>query len=100
MTIGQLAEAASVGVETVRYYQRIGLLKVPPQPTSGYRRYSERDLERLRAIRRAKELGFSLEEVRRLQQLQYAPDCCGQVCDLEAWLSCGAPSWVAGCLAS
>ncbi|MCB1939977.1 MAG: MerR family DNA-binding protein [Rhodocyclaceae bacterium] len=62
MTISQLARAAEVGVETVRYYQRRGLIAVPPT-RSGIRRYEAPTLVRLRFIRRAQGLGFSLEEI-------------------------------------
>lgn len=62
LTIGQLAVAEGVSVETVRFYQRRGLLRVPERD-AGYRRYTERDRERLAFIRRAKELGFTLAEI-------------------------------------
>jgi len=69
MTIGQLARAAEVNVETVRYYQRVGLLPVPPRPQGGYRCYSDADLSRLRFIRRAKTTGFPLKDIQVLLQL-------------------------------
>jgi len=69
MTIGRLASAAGVNVETIRYYQRRGLLPEPPRPPGGQRRYPLAVLERLGFIRRAQQLGFSLEEVRRLLEL-------------------------------
>ena len=62
-TIGRLAAAAGVNVETVRYYERRGLIEQPPQPRTGYRQYSDDDLWRLRFIARGKELGFTLAEV-------------------------------------
>jgi len=62
-TIGALARRAGVGVETVRYYQRRGLLAEPQQTRGAYRVYGEAELARLRAIRRAQQLGFSLEEI-------------------------------------
>jgi DNA-binding transcriptional MerR regulator len=62
LTIGRLAGAAGVNVETVRYYQRRGLLDCPAAD-DGFRKYSYRDLERLRSIRRAKGLGFTLHEI-------------------------------------
>jgi len=63
--IGELASAAGVNVETVRFYERRGLLRQPdrPDPGAGHRRYPESDLERLRQIRRAKALGFTLAEI-------------------------------------
>ncbi|MGH9210953.1 MAG: MerR family transcriptional regulator [Acidimicrobiales bacterium] len=62
-TIGRLAEAAGVHVETVRYYERRGLIEPPPRSASGYRQYSPEDVWRLQFIRRAKQLGFTLAEV-------------------------------------
>ena len=63
MTIGRLAAAEGVGVETVRFYQRRGLLATPARRASGYREYSEADRSRLVFIRRARELGFTLGEI-------------------------------------
>ena len=69
LTIGQLAKAAEVHVETIRYYQRIGLMHTPAKPLGEIRRYHHDDLSRLRFIRRAKELGFSLKDIHVLLQL-------------------------------
>lgn len=69
LTIGRLAKATGVGIDTVRYYERNGLLPEPPRQLSGYRAYREEDVQRLRFIRRAKQLGFSLEEIRGLLEL-------------------------------
>jgi MerR family mercuric resistance operon transcriptional regulator len=69
LSIGTLARRAGVNVETVRYYQRRGLMRTPPKPRGGIRRYGEDDLARLRFIRRAKALGFSLADIRALLQL-------------------------------
>lgn len=66
MTIGRLADAASVGVETIRFYEREGLLETPERTRSGYRLYRPEAVERLGFIRRAKALGFSLAEIREL----------------------------------
>ena len=63
LTIGGLAEAAGVNVETIRYYERRGLLEEPPRSASGYRQYSPDDLWRLQFIARAKGLGFTLAEI-------------------------------------
>jgi DNA-binding transcriptional MerR regulator len=63
MTIGKLAAAECVSVETVRFYQRRGLLPQPPRHGSGYREYSEDDRARLTFIRRARALGFTLGEI-------------------------------------
>lgn len=69
LTIGKLAEAAEVGIDTVRFYERAGLLKRPPRTAAGYRLYGEPDTVRLRFIRRAKALGFSLEQIAELLHL-------------------------------
>ena len=66
MTIGRLAKEAGVNVETVRYYQRRGLLAEPHKPVGGHRRYPVSALERIGFIRRAQRLGFSLAEVESL----------------------------------
>jgi MerR family copper efflux transcriptional regulator len=63
MTIGKLAAAEGVSVETVRFYQRRGLLTEPPRRATGYREYSEADRARLAFIRRARALGFTLGEI-------------------------------------
>jgi DNA-binding transcriptional MerR regulator len=63
LTIGQLAGEAGVNIETVRYYERRGLLRDPPRTEAGYRQYSTTDLWRLQFIARAKELGFTLAEI-------------------------------------
>jgi DNA-binding transcriptional MerR regulator len=66
MTIGKLAAAEGVSVETVRFYQRRGLLTEPPRRGAGYREYSEADRARLTFIRRARALGFTLVEIAEL----------------------------------
>ena len=63
MTIGKLAAGEGVGVETVRFYQRRGLLALPDRASSGFREYSEDDRRRLAFIRRARQLGFTLGEI-------------------------------------
>src|SRR6218665_3983589 len=73
LTIGRLAQAADVNVETVRYYQRIGLLG-EPEAQGAYRQYGDEHLQQLQFIRRAKEAGFSLEEIRELLQLDDVAD--------------------------
>ena len=70
VTIGQLASAASVSVETVRYYQRRGLLSEPSKPLGGHRHYPTSATRRLLFIRRAQALGFTLDEVAGLLQLE------------------------------
>jgi MerR family mercuric resistance operon transcriptional regulator len=74
LTIGRLARQAGVNVETVRYYQRIGLLREPPKPAQGYRRYPQHEVSRIHFIKRAQELGFSLKEIAELLQLN--DGCC------------------------
>lgn len=74
MTIGALARSAAVGVETIRYYQRRGLLPQPVRQYGSIRRYSAADAARLRFIRRAQELGFTLEEIGELLKLQDGAD--------------------------
>jgi MerR family mercuric resistance operon transcriptional regulator len=66
LTIGQLAGAAGVNLETVRYYERIKLMPVPTRTASGHRAYEEWHIRRLAFIRRARELGFSIEQIRAL----------------------------------
>jgi MerR family mercuric resistance operon transcriptional regulator len=73
-TNGGLARAAGVGVETVRYYQRRGLLPEPPRPPGEVRRYGESDLKRLRFVRRAQAAGFTLEEIGELLALDRTDD--------------------------
>ncbi len=72
-TIGKLAQSAGVGVETVRYYQRRGLLAEPPA-MGGYRRYDANHLERLNFIKRAQGVGFTLEEIGELMTLNDTRD--------------------------
>ncbi len=74
MRIGELAKSADVNVETIRYYQRIGLLELPEKPYGGMRSYNDADLQRLRFVRRAQQLGFSLEDIRELLELS-SSDC-------------------------
>jgi MerR family mercuric resistance operon transcriptional regulator len=74
MRISDLARAAGVGVETVRFYQRKGLLAVPRGDARGGRHYDEGDLRRLRYIRQAQTAGFTLAEVARLIELSYTDD--------------------------
>lgn len=75
LTIGKLAEAAGVNIETIRYYQRRGLLDEPPKPLSGHRRYEPEQAKRVRFIKRAQALGFTLDEVGALLTLDAACAC-------------------------
>lgn len=83
MTIGTLAREAGVNVETIRYYQRLKLLEEPVRPPGGVRRYSQAAASRVRFIKRAQELGFSLAEIRRLLRLG-EPQTCGEARQLAA----------------
>ncbi len=93
LTTGQLARAAGVGRETIRFYERQGLIAAPPRGESGYRRYPPETVVRLLFIRRAKQLGFSLAEIRELLSLQQSPNAtcsdirgraAAKVADIEA----------------
>ncbi|MBU6477399.1 MAG: Hg(II)-responsive transcriptional regulator [Xanthomonadaceae bacterium] len=75
LTIGTLAEAVGVNVETVRYYQRRGLLREPVKPYGGIRRYDTVDVNRLRFVKSAQRLGFSLDEVGELLHLEDGTHC-------------------------
>ena len=75
LTIGKVAAAAEVNVETIRFYQRRGILDVPPKKLGGLRYYDEAAIERIRFIKRAQTLGFSLEEVIALLALQKSNAC-------------------------
>ena len=81
LTISQVAKAANVNVETVRYYQRRGLLPEPTKPLGGHRRYSVEDVHRLQFVKRAQVLGFTLDEIENLLHLDDA-DCCADTHDL------------------
>jgi MerR family mercuric resistance operon transcriptional regulator len=74
MTIGKLAKRAGVGVETIRFYERKGLIPEPPRRESGYREYDEETIVRVRFIRGAKELGFTLKEIIGLLSIRVDPD--------------------------
>ena len=80
MKTGELARQASVNVETLRFYERKGLLPKPPRRNSGYREYPPESVQRLRFIKRAQELGFSLAEIKELLTLRVMRGTtCGQV---------------------
>ena len=69
LTIGRVAALSGVNIETVRYYQRIGIITEPAKPLEGYRIYPAETIERIRFIKRAQELGFSLKEIADLLDL-------------------------------
>lgn len=75
MTIGDLAKAAGVNVETIRFYQRKGLMPEPDRPLGSIRRYGRTDQSRLSFIKSAKRLGFSLDETAQLLQLEDGESC-------------------------
>ena len=74
-TIGAFAKAAGVNVETIRFYQRKGLLPEPEKPSGGIRRYGASDVSRLKFVRSAQKLGFSLDEVTQLLKLEDGTHC-------------------------
>lgn len=83
LTIGRVAKLAGVNVETVRYYQRRGLLAEPDKPHMGYRRYPADIVKYIRFIKRAQALGFTLEEITELLRLEKAR-ACAETRDLAA----------------
>ena len=74
LTIGQLAKKSQVNIDTVRYYERRGIIPEPPRRDSGYRQYPENAVARIQFIKRAKELGFTLKEIQELLNLRVEPD--------------------------
>lgn len=91
MKIGEVAKLAGTGIETIRFYEREGVLLEPKRRPSGYRQYDEATVERLEYIRRAKELGFTLSEIKELLSLSFAHSNCdhirqrteGRITDIE-----------------
>ncbi|MBS0209438.1 MAG: MerR family transcriptional regulator [Planctomycetes bacterium] len=79
MRIGEVAKLSGTGIETIRFYEREGLLLEPERRPSGYRQYDEASVERLNYIRRAKELGFTLAEIRELLQLSFVASHCEHI---------------------
>jgi MerR family transcriptional regulator, copper efflux regulator len=74
LTIGEVAEQAKVHVETLRYYERRGLVAQPPRSASNYRLYPKDAVRRVRFIKRAQELGFSLKDIKEILSLRAAPE--------------------------
>lgn len=73
--VGCFSELAGINIETVRFYEKRGLMPEPKRSESGYRYYDSRDLERMMFILRAKKLGFTLKEIQELLSLRVDPDC-------------------------
>ena len=74
LTVGKIAKAAGVGVETLRFYEREGILDAPARTSSGYRLYDTGAVDRIRFVHRAQALGFTLREIRELIVLDSQPD--------------------------
>ena len=83
LTIGVFARAAGVNVETIRFYQHKGLLPTPSRPYGGIRRYGSADVARLKFVKAAQRLGFSLDQVRQLLRLEDGTHC-GEAAELAA----------------
>ncbi len=73
VTIGQLAARSGVGVETIRFYERKGIITQPARPANGYRKYDDQIAERIRFVQQAQELGFTLKEIKQLLSLRVDP---------------------------
>ena len=85
LTIGQLSATSGVNIETIRYYERIRLLEAPPRTPGGHRSYNGADVSRLRFVRRARELGFGIDEIRALLALAgQGGGSCSDVRDIAA----------------
>ena len=83
-TSGELSRRTGVNVETIRYYERIGLMPHPPRTQGGHRAYTHDGLRTLAFIRRSRELGFGLDDVRALLSLRAAAPCCMDVKPIAA----------------
>lgn len=85
LTIGKLSALTGVNIETVRYYEKIGLMQKPPRTSGGHRSYTQEHAERLRFIRRARALGFAIEETRTLLRLSVSSaNSCAQAREIAA----------------
>jgi len=94
--IGALSDHTGVNIETIRYYEKIGLLPPPPRAASGHRVYDQGNAKRLMFIRRGRDLGFSLDEVRSLLGLEDKPPSCAEVHALTARHLAGIREKIAG----
>ncbi|MCU7960434.1 MAG: Hg(II)-responsive transcriptional regulator [gamma proteobacterium symbiont of Bathyaustriella thionipta] len=72
-SIGKLAKELSINIETIRFYERKGIIRQPEKPLSGYRHYSDEILHRIRFIKRSQDLGFTLDEITDLLSLEHQP---------------------------
>lgn len=81
LTIGEMSRQSGVNVETIRYYEKIGILPEPPRTDAGHRVYLDDHLKRLNFVRRSRELGFTLDEIRNLLGLVDGGYTCGKVKD-------------------
>ena len=82
LTIGRLSDQTAVNIETIRYYERIGLLPKPARSAGGHRLYEQGACDRLNFIRRARELGFSLADIRSLLAMAQGEHACSDIRDL------------------
>lgn len=73
-SIGTLSERSGVNIETIRYYEKVGLLPAANRARNGYRQYDDASVERLAFVRRGRELGFTIDEIRELLALAHDPD--------------------------
>jgi DNA-binding transcriptional MerR regulator len=82
LTIGEVAKHANVMIDTIRYYERVGIMPAPPRSRSGYRQYMPADVQQLQFTRRAQRLGFTLREITQLLELVFEPEAnCADVTD-------------------
>ena len=79
LLIGELARLAGVKVDSVRFYERSGLLPKPARSANGYRVYAQTTVDQLRFIKKAQSLGFTLDEIKRILRLRGRSDCCRSV---------------------
>ena len=80
--IGRLSSLTGVKVETIRYYERVGLLRSPPRTEGGHRSYDDADVRKLAFVRRGRQLGFTLDEIRTLLDMVAGGRGCGEMRDL------------------
>ncbi len=83
LSIGNLSDQTGVKIETIRYYEKIGLMPEPPRKESGHRVYEDAHVQRLRFIKRGRELGFTLENIRGLLGLEDQKPSCAEVYDIS-----------------